>query len=158
IGIRGDFLAVNPHEGPFDALRRVIADSAHADRVVAQISYPDRPEGPGTASFIRLTEYVQLDHEAGSAVLVTRREPASDLLAAVTSADAEPAADTGAIDADFDWRPAITEEEFAGAVQRFRSTVTGDDIGGVVLSVPMESTRRADAVASYRVLRAINPS
>lgn len=158
IGLRGQHVGVKAGERPFDALRRVLAGSAASDRVVAQISYPDRPHGPGTGSFLRLTDYLRIDHVTASAVVVTRGEPDAALLAGFAEAVAGPRLDHTSVDADFAWRPNLGEAEFSAAVERLQSSAAGDERGGVVLSVPMRSAVRADAVESYRALRAINPS
>ncbi|WP_216363247.1 chorismate-binding protein [Arthrobacter sp. Hiyo1] len=174
IGIRVDERRLNNDAEQFSELRReldglkvegapggVFAFIAHpAGRDESDSSPGARSETP-SAVFLRLVDYIYIDHVAGSArvIHVGSGDPAIPAKWAemCESAKGQPL-DLSPQEAQFEWAAAISEEEFANGVTSFQERASELGLGGVVLSVRMSSRHVSDAIMSYRVLRAINPS
>lgn len=182
IGLRVDAVEPDPGEEPFAVLRRRLDEpgaGGAASRVFGFVAYPQgehfaargqvRSADTPRAVFLTLHDYVMIDHRAGVATVVGTDN------ADGTDSGASRAADwatllaagrpTGVDNVDlpgerqFDWAPAVTEDEFSVGVDAFKDSVAGSAaVGGVVLSVQMTSAMRSDPLESYRTLRRINPS
>ena len=185
IGIRVSSARGDQHQDPFAEVRARTAASGAPDSgggVLAFVAHP-APEGssaqgragaPGTPAAVSLTfrEYVRLDHEAGIGEVVrvpegadeAAPEEAADPLAFWAALCAQSAVTDFAVpdptsqEEEFAWRPAVSLEEYSRGVDEFHALGAASPVEGVVLSVPVVSDVPADPVASYRALRAANPS
>jgi anthranilate synthase component 1 len=160
--------------GAFDALReelralRAERSAESAGGVFAFVAHPapaDLPTGPvsGTpdAVLLRLSVYVRIDHASQMARVIQVGDDFASARrwAELCAAATEDAVDVEEQEASYAWTPTSGLAEFTDAVQAFQSG-EGEAAGveGVVLSVQMTSRRASDATASYRALRAMNPS
>ena len=181
IGIRTSAARVHDGQDPLAAVRTTA--EASGGGVLAFVAHPSpegapagRPgeDGGGTPSVVCLTflDHVRLDHDAGVGEVVrhpggageTSSSGAAEPLASWASLCEEAAAGTSpppdrtSQEEAFGWRPAVSLEEYTRGVTQFQALEAASDVDGVVLSVPVVSGVRADPVASYRALRAANPS
>jgi anthranilate synthase component 1 len=144
---------------PFDDLRARLSTLGAGSCLFAFVAYPDRaPAGSWpTAMIVEPESHLRLDHVSGHGELVA---PADEIEGWARCVDTATSATVPAVvDADRvdDWAPALTVEEYAEAVARLHDPAR-EPVGGVVLSVPMVSPTRTDALASYRALRSAHPS
>jgi anthranilate synthase component I len=176
IGLRARQETPAPQSGAFRSLREALAHAGQLGEealTFALISYPERSRDPssgreaGYDRFLVAHEYLRIDHQRQESVIVRLCAPHEPnwptaqtwarLLETARPASA-PAPLPREDASGYNWSPSTSADDFARAVGRLQDEPGTSQRTGAVLSVRVSSTLPSDPLASYRCLRAINPS